>query len=79
MEKRIQEGIHNNPNNLIANLTNITLSNNEIKILKYGLKHCLAIRPKESEVIVIMEDMSKFYNTMQLKIAIFHQKDLKSL
>ena len=57
MEKRIQEGIHNNPNNLITNLTNVTLSNNEVKILKYGLKHGLAIRPKESEMIVIMEDI----------------------
>ena len=57
MEKRIQEGIHNNPNDLITNLTNVTLSNNEIEILKYGLKHGLAIRPKESEMIVIMEDI----------------------
>ena len=57
MEKRIQEGIHNNPNNLITNLTNVTLSNNKIEILKYGLKDSLAIRPKESEMIVIMEDI----------------------
>ena len=57
MEKRIQEGIHNNPNDLITNLTNVNFSNNEVKILKYGLKHGLAIRPKESEMIVIMEDI----------------------
>ena len=35
MEKQVQEGIHNNPNDLITNFTNVTLSNNEIKILKY--------------------------------------------
>ena len=57
MEKRIQEGVHNNPNDLITNLTNVILSNNKIEILKYGLKHDLAIRPKESEMIVIMEDI----------------------
>ena len=57
MEKRIQEGIHNNPNNLITNLTNVTLGNNKIELFKYGLKHGLAIRPKESEMIVIMEDI----------------------
>ena len=57
MEKRIQEGIHNNANNLITNLTNVTLSDNKIEILKYELKHGLAIRPKESEMIVMMEDI----------------------
>ena len=55
MEKRIQEGVHNNPNDLITNLTNVILSNKKIEILKYGLKHDLAIRPKESEMIVIMD------------------------
>ena len=39
MEKRIQEGIHNNSNDLITNVTNVTLSNNEIEILMYGLNH----------------------------------------
>ena len=69
MEKQIQEGIHNSPNYLITNLTNVTVSNKEIEILNYRLKHGLAIRPKESEIIVIM----------QLKTAIFNKKDLKPL
>ena len=56
MEKRIQEGISNNPNELITNLTNVTLSNNKIEILKYGLKHGVVTRPREPEMIVIMED-----------------------
>ena len=48
MEKRIQECIHKNPNDLITNFTNIiTLPNNEIESFNYGLKHDLAIRPKE--------------------------------
>ena len=57
MEKRIQVGIHNNPRNIISNLTNVTLPNNKIEIFKYGLKHGLAIRQNESEMIVIMEDI----------------------
>ena len=59
MEKRIQVGIHNNPRNIISNLTNVTLPNNKIEIFKYGLKHGLAIRQNESEMIVIMEDISE--------------------
>ena len=35
----------------------ILVIKNEIQILKYGLKHGVAIRPKESEMIVIMEDI----------------------
>ena len=54
MEKRIQEGIHKNFKNLITNLANVTLSSSKIK---YGLKHGLAIHPKESEMIVKMEDI----------------------
>ena len=57
MEKRIQVGIHNNPRNIISNLTNVNLPNNKIEIFKYGLKHGLAIRQNESEMIVIMEDI----------------------
>ena len=54
MEKRIQEGIHNNFKNLITKLTNVTLSSSKIK---YGLKHGLAVRPNKSDMIVIMEDI----------------------
>ena len=54
MEKRIQEGIHKNFKNLITNLANVTLSSSKIK---YGLKHGLAIHPKESEMIVKMKDI----------------------
>ena len=57
IEKRIQDGIHNNPNEIIVNLTDTTLSNCEIEILKYGLTHGIAIRPKKSEMIMIMEDI----------------------
>ena len=57
IEKLIQDGIHNNPNKVITNLTDNILSHYEIEILKYSLKHDAAIRPKGSEMIVIMEDI----------------------
>ena len=57
IEKLIQDGIHNNPNEVITNLTDNILSHYEIEILKYGLKHAVAIIPKGSEMIVIMEDI----------------------
>ena len=36
IEKRIQDGIHNNPNEVITNLTDTNLYNYEIEILNYG-------------------------------------------
>ena len=36
VEKNIQDGLQNNPNNLISNLTGKTLSDTEREILKYG-------------------------------------------
>ena len=40
-----------------------------------GLKHCVAIRPKESEMILIMEDI--YYQIMRhnVKDVIFQQND----
>ena len=57
MEKNIQDGLQNNPNNLISNLTGKTLSDTETEILKYGLKHSIATRPSEEEMIVIAENI----------------------
>ena len=80
MEKQIQEGIQNNSNDLITNLTNVTLSNNEIEILMYGLNHGLAIRPKESEMIVIMEDINeKILRHNAIKDSCISQEKLKSI
>ena len=79
MEKRIQEGIHNNSNDLITNVTNVTLSNNKIEILMYGLNHGLAIGPKESEMIVIMEDINeKILRHNAIKDSCISQEKLKS-
>ena len=57
VEKNIQDSLQNNPNNLISNLTGKMLSDTEIEILKYGLKHGIATRPSEVEMIVIAENI----------------------
>ena len=57
INKRVHDGINNNPNSIITNLSNVELHEDEIEILKVGLKHGLLIRPRESEMIIIMEDI----------------------
>ena len=57
VEKNVQDGLENNPNNLISNLTDKTLSDTETEILKYGFKHGIATRPSEVEMIVISENI----------------------
>ena len=38
-------------------MLNVELNENEICVLKEGLKHGLLIRPRGSEVIVLLEDI----------------------
>ena len=57
VNKCIQDGIHNNPNKLITDLTNTDLTDEEVSILNFGLKHDLLLRPKEPEMIAVMEDV----------------------
>ena len=57
INKRIHDGVNNNPNSIITNLSNVELNKDEICALKVGLKHGLLIRPRESEKTVLMEDV----------------------
>ena len=57
INKRINDGIRKNPNQTITNLSDTELSDDEIAVLKFGLKHGLLIRPKENEMIAVMEDI----------------------
>ena len=57
INKRTHDGVNNNPNSIITNLLNVELNEEEICVLKVGLKHGLLIRPRESEMIVIMQDV----------------------
>ena len=57
VDKNIQSGLRNNPNNLISNLTGETLSDTKIEILKNHFKYGIATRPSELEMIVIAENI----------------------
>ena len=57
VNKHIMDGIKPNPNQLVTNLANFELSADEVSVLRLGLKHCLLVRPKESEMIAIVEDV----------------------
>ena len=56
-EKKMKDGLHNNPNDLTTNLTGRILSDIEVEILKCGLKHRIATRPSEPEIVVIAENI----------------------
>ncbi len=56
-EHSILTGIKNNPNLIITNLTGDQLTNEEETILRFGLKHNLATRPNETEVIANAESI----------------------
>ena len=56
-EKKMEDGLHNNPNDLITNLTSRVISDIEVEILKCGLKHGIATRPNEPEMMVIAENI----------------------
>ena len=56
-EHNIFTGIANNPNETITNLTGDTITKEEESILRFGLKHGLATRPKETDVIAAAESI----------------------
>ena len=56
-EKRLQDGIQQNLKTIMTNLTNINLSNDEISVLDFGLKHGVLMRPKEPEMTAIVENV----------------------
>ena len=57
INKHINDGIRKNPNEVITNLSDTELNDDEIAVLKLGLKHDLFIRPKKNEMIAVMEDI----------------------
>ena len=57
VNKHIMDGMKPNPNELVTNLANFELSANELSVLRLGLKHGLLVRPKESEMIAVVEDV----------------------
>ena len=59
IEKRSCDCTQRNPNKVITNLTNTTLTQDEISVLDIGLKHGVLLKPKEPEMIAIAENVWK--------------------
>ena len=57
VNKCVTEWIKPNPNKIITNLTNCELTENEVEVLRLGLKHDLILQPKETEMIAVIEDL----------------------
>ena len=55
VDKALKEGVHKNPNPLITNLTEETLSKDETEVLTFGLNHGVALRPREDEILPLIE------------------------
>ena len=56
-EKHKKNGIQQNPNKIIINLTGVELTNEQYSALQFGLKHGIAIRPRESDLIASAESV----------------------
>ena len=56
-EKNKENNLHENPNPVVANLSSHDLSNEELSILKFVLKHGLATRPNKSNILSYAEDI----------------------
>ena len=56
-EKSIAEGTEENPNKTIRNFSSHVLSNEEHETLKFGLKHGLARRPEEDDILATVESL----------------------
>ena len=55
VEKALKDDTKKNPNNLITNLTEEVLSKEETDVLMYGLNHGIALRPREEDILPVIE------------------------
>ena len=55
MNEQKEEGVKENPNNTIWNLTTRVLSNEEYQVLCYGLNHGLATYQKQNDILASVE------------------------
>ena len=56
-DAKVFDGTYPNPNVTITNLSSRILTNDEYEILQYSLKHVIAIKPRDSEIFAIAEDI----------------------
>ena len=65
-EHSILSGIIDNPKYIITNLTGETLTKEQESILRFGRKHNIATRPKETEIIATAESIWEQLNQHNL-------------
>ena len=53
--KKEINGINENPNSIITNLSSRTINNEEYKILTYGLNHVIAVSAKQNNILASSE------------------------
>ena len=57
VESAVKNGTKKNPNNLITNLTDETLTREETDVLMLGLNHGIALHPREDEILPVIEGL----------------------
>ena len=57
VNKAVKEGTSKNPNKLITNLTDISLTREEEEVLSLGLEQGIALRPREEDVLPAIEGL----------------------
>ena len=62
------DGITDNPNETIVNLTNHSLSSDELEVLKLGLRYGLATRPNQLEIMAVAEDVWRQISRLDMLI-----------
>ena len=70
--------INDNPNDIITNLTGETLTKEQESILRFGLKHNLATRPKDTEIIATVESNQQLNQHNLLPSHFIKQQKIKN-
>ena len=64
--KQKEDGLVENPNNTIVNLSSRNFSDEELQVLRLGLKHGIALRPRDTDVFVSLEAVWDQIKTKEL-------------
>ena len=78
-EKSTKDGTCDNPNQTIWNLSSHVLTNEEYQLLQYGLKHGLASKPRDNDILASAEALWDQIETKNLcKDGAYYQRTAKN-
>ena len=69
------DGITDNPNETIVNLTNHSLSSDELEVLKLGLRYGLATRPNQLEIMAVAENVWRQISRLDIFKQVRYKQD----